>query len=197
MKIPWLLYALLNETQECVAVAVRSDPLFILADRIGLLGRDVCSGVQIAQSRQSTRGQLPSSVCFRLGSAFGGERAFVGCAVLVMHTASGAGPVRQETVRKVGVPLAPGYNLPFQETGETGCSGESLWNCPAQLVQRRCMRCTSAATPRRDARRRRWDCHLQRPSRSWPGCSVILFRPERKSTARSGDAALDVGNGGR
>ena len=26
-----------------------------------------------------------------------------------------------------------------------GCSGESLWSCPARLVPRRCMKCTSAA----------------------------------------------------
>ena len=58
-------------------------------------------------------------------------------------------------------------------------------------------RSMSAATPRPGARRRRWDCHLQRPSRSWPACSVILFRRKPRSTARSGDVALDVGNSDR
>jgi hypothetical protein len=44
---------------------------------------------------RSASGQLQSSVCFRVGSAFGGERAFVGCTVLALHAAGGAGPVRQ------------------------------------------------------------------------------------------------------
>jgi len=90
-----------------------------------------------------------------------------------------------------------GTTCRIRKTGETGCSGESLWSCPAQLLASRCMRCTSAATPCPGARRRRWDCHLQRPSQSWRACSVILFRRKPRSTARSGDAALDVGDSGR
>lgn len=45
--------------------------------------------------RRAAFSQRRSSVCFRLGSAFGGERAFVGDAVLTLHAASSAGPVRQ------------------------------------------------------------------------------------------------------
>jgi DNA invertase Pin-like site-specific DNA recombinase len=103
---------------------------------------------------------------------------------------------RDETVRKVGGLSPRGATCRIRKTGETGCSGESLWSCPAQLVPSRCMRFTSAATPRPGARRRRWDCRLPRPSRSWPDCSVILFRRKRRSTARSGAAALDVVNSG-
>ncbi len=40
-------------------------------------------------------------------------------------------------------------------------------------------------------------CLPQRPRRSWPACSATLFRRKPRSTARSGDAALDVGDGGR
>jgi hypothetical protein len=58
MKIARLLHALMNITQECVAVVVRSDPLLILAGRTGLLARDVCFSFTLTIRHHHDEGRL-------------------------------------------------------------------------------------------------------------------------------------------